>query len=104
MTSLAGGSAVAVDFREADPDECGTCASDPAPGEAPRSAGLATTGALVMVGVPPGLAATTGPGHRLTRSPHEGVPVAPALVHADIGNRIDRAGWSVTAPAPGDGD
>jgi Rieske Fe-S protein len=50
---------MSANFREADPDECEDCPLTPDRREFIQYAGLAAVGALIMVGVPPGLAATT---------------------------------------------
>jgi hypothetical protein len=62
---------VTAQYREADPDECATYPVAPERRDFFRDAGPSAPGALIMVGVPPGMAATTRAqvGHRLAAAP-----------------------------------
>ena len=53
------GEPVTAQYREADPDECELYPIASERRDIFRDAGLAVPGALIMVGVPPGMASTT---------------------------------------------
>lgn len=74
-------------YREADPDECEDCPLAPDRRDFLRDAGLAALGALIMVGVPPGLAATTKPTRLTARGRHNENPTYP--IPSQDGVQID---------------
>ena len=77
--------AVTAQYREADPDECEMYPVAPERRDTLRDTGPAAPGALIMVGVPPGMAGTTRAhlGRRLATAPLDTV----RLSHADNGAR-----------------
>jgi Rieske Fe-S protein len=68
-------------------DECDDCALPPDRREFLREISAAAIGALVMIGVPPGLAAMTTPTHLMARDGHDVNPTYP--VPAKDGVQID---------------
>lgn len=74
--------------RQADPDECQGCPLEPDRREFLRQAGLAAIGALIMVGVPPGLAATVTPTVTTVRRRIGSNPTYP--IPSQDGVQIDR--------------
>ncbi len=74
-------------FRNASPEVCPHCPLSHDRREFLRQAGLATMGALIMVGVPPGLAATTRPTRVSARSRRNRNPTYP--IPAQDGVQID---------------
>jgi hypothetical protein len=76
--------AVTAQYREADPDECDMYPIASERRDIFRDAGPAAPGALIMVGVPPGMATTTRAqvGNRLVAAPPDTVPS-----HPDTGTR-----------------
>jgi Rieske Fe-S protein len=74
-------------FRNADPSECHDCPLAHDRREFIRQAGLATMGALIMVGVPPGLAATTRPTRVVARNRRNANPTYP--IPSQDGVQID---------------
>ncbi len=70
-------------YREADPDECEMHPIGPERRDFFRDAGLAALGALIMVGVPPGMAGTTRArvGNRLAAVPTD------IAAHPELGVR-----------------
>lgn len=78
---------MSIEYREADPDQCDNCQLSSDRREFLRQAGLATMGALIMVGVPPGLAATTRPTRVVARNRRDANPTYP--IPAKDGVQID---------------
>ena len=72
----------------ANPDDCAGCPLDPGRREFLREAGVAAFGALIMVGVPDGLAASTRPTRLVARAWRDANPSYP--IPARDGVQIDR--------------
>jgi Rieske Fe-S protein len=78
---------MSIGAHETGHDECSDCPLSPDRREFIRQAGLAAIGALIMVGVPPSLAAAARPTRVVARSRHDQNPTYP--IPAQDGVQID---------------